>query len=161
MGIVKDLFRRRFQKYHIKFTNNGIKVDIDLRDLGDRLDIAQDALDAQVWADMQKYMPFATGNLKAQTSRLNAVTRGEVYAYDPAVEYAHYVYEGEKYVDPVYRVGGFYAPDYGWWSRKGVRKIPSGEPLFYTNPKAEAHWDEIAMANHEKEWVDVVRRALR
>ena len=159
--IPKNFFFKKFSKKRIKMTKKGARIDFDFSPVGISLDRAQDDLDAQVWADMQKYMPRQSGNLIAQTGMLNAVTRGSVYAYDPSVEYGHYMYEGEKYVDPVYRVGGFYSPDYGFWSRPGVTKIPSGEPLFYNNPMAEAHWDEVALENHEKEWVNVVKRALR
>lgn len=55
--------------------------------------------------------------------------------------YAHYVYIGEKYVDPDYGVGGFFSPDYGFWSRPGVDKIPSGEPLTYRGNGTD-HWDK-------------------
>lgn len=55
--------------------------------------------------------------------------------------YAHYVYIGEKYVDPKYGVSGFFSPDYGFWSRPGVDKIPSGEPLTYKGNGTD-HWDK-------------------
>lgn len=150
----------KLSKYSIEKTGKGIHVHVDFAVVGTKMDLAQEALDAQVWADMQKYMPRATGNLIQQTAALNAVTSGKVYAYDPNVEYAHYLWEGELYVDPVYRVGGFYSPDYGFWSRPGVKKVPSGMPLFYTNPNATAHWNETAINNHMQDWVEVVRRAL-
>lgn len=62
--------------------------------------------------------------------------------------YAHYIYTGEVYVDPLYGVGGFYDPTYGWWSRPGITKIPSGRGFKHfnhnTNPKAIDHWDIAA-----------------
>lgn len=113
---------------------------------------------------MQQYMPTGqgSGHLVRMTNELNAISAGtgEVHVYDPLVEYAHYQYEGIKYVDPVYRVGGFFSPDWGWWSRPGVSKVPSGEPLFYHNPKAESHWDEATIRNHEQEWVKLVKEIL-
>lgn len=59
--------------------------------------------------------------------------------------YSAYVYFGEKYVDPVYGVSGFLGSE-GWFSRPGVQKVPSGEPLQYqkNNPYAGDHWDEKA-----------------
>ena len=62
--------------------------------------------------------------------------------------YSHYVYNGEKYVDPIYGVSGF-TNDGGetWFSRRGVKKIPSGEPLNYRtdmNPFATDYWDQKA-----------------
>lgn len=62
--------------------------------------------------------------------------------------YAHYQWEGEKYVDPIYNVGGFHNADFSvWWSRPGVTKIPSGELLNYSkeqNPLATSHWEQPA-----------------
>ena len=62
--------------------------------------------------------------------------------------YAAYVYYGEKYVDPVYGVSGFLGSE-GWFSRPGVKKIPSGEKLKYqkNNPYSTDHWDEVAAQN--------------
>lgn len=59
--------------------------------------------------------------------------------------YAAYVYYGEKYVDPKYGVSGFLGSE-GWFSRPGVKKIPSGKNLKYqkNNPYATDHWDEKA-----------------
>lgn len=46
--------------------------------------------------------------------------------------YAHYMNEGIKYVDPETKKGAFYDKASGmFWSRPGVKKIPSGEPLNY------------------------------
>lgn len=160
----RNAFERMFDKYSIKRTDKGIRIDINYKPIGMLLDYAQEELDKQVWHDMQMYMPKreGAGHLVRQTNALNkgAAGTGEVHVYDPMVEYAHYVYEGEKYVDPVYRKGGFYSPEYGFWSRPGVKKVPSGEPLFYTNPKAEAHWDDVTIARHEKQWLNMVRRIL-
>lgn len=45
--------------------------------------------------------------------------------------YAHYMNEGIKYVDPKYGKGAFYNEDYGYWSRPGIKKVSSNEPLNY------------------------------
>lgn len=62
--------------------------------------------------------------------------------------YAHYQYEGEKYVDPVTGAAGFLTAG-GWFSRAGVAKVPSGEALLYDksrHPLATKRWDEAAKA---------------
>ena len=106
-------------------------------------------------------MPNKTGNLISRTEALNKATKGRVYYYNPNVSYGHYQYEGYIYEDPVYHVGGF-TDGSRWWSRKGVKKVKSDRPLTYpSNPMAEAHWNEVAFANHKKQWVDVVRRELK
>lgn len=63
--------------------------------------------------------------------------------------YAHYIYMGEKYVDPEFNVGGFYSSDYGWWSRPGVKKVPSGEKLQFKTSGTTDHWDEKAAKSGE------------
>lgn len=160
MGIPKNFFAKRFGKLKMHKNGDGYSINLDFTFLGEKLDIAQDALDAQVLQDMIQYMPIDSGTLIDETVNYNMNTRGEVYAYPPDLEYGHYQYEGEKYVDPDYGVGAFYNPNYGFWSRKGVKKVPSGEPLFYTNPQAEAHWDETAFAYHHTEWENLVKRML-
>jgi len=85
---------------------------------------------------------------------------GEVYFLPPNSDYGHYQWEGIKYVDPDYGIGAFYSEDYGFWSRPGVEKIPSSDPLHYSDPNAHAHWDEYAFNMHADSWVEVVRRAL-
>lgn len=69
--------------------------------------------------------------------------------------YSHYMYEGEKYIDPDYRVSGF-TNDGGetWFSRPGIKKIPSGDPLNYRtdmNPYATDHWDQKAAKAGQKD----------
>lgn len=163
MAHIKNFFSNLFKKYSIEQTGDGFHIHINFKPIGDSLDRAQFALDTQVSVDMQKYMPFRQGTLINRTNLLNQQHAGEgkVYKYDDTLEYAHYMYEGEKYVDPVYRVGGFFSPSFGWWSRPGVKKVPSGEPLFYTRETAEAHWDDVAYARHGKDWLKVVKRAMR
>lgn len=87
------------------------------------------------------YTPYDTGTLIQNVKKLP-------FALHYKEPYAHYIYMGEVYVDPVYKVGGFYNESYGWWSRPGVEKVPSGRQFakFNTNhnPKATDHWDEVA-----------------
>lgn len=161
MGISKDFFKHTFGKQKVKIKVMGCEIKVDAERLGKKLDLAQDALDAQVWEDVQIYMPINTGDLIAQTNMINEATRGEVYLYPPESDYGHYQYEGIKYVDPEYGKGAFYSPEYGFWSRPGVEKVPSDEPLFYSNPKAKAHWGEVAMQNHRKQWVKVAKNAFK
>lgn len=163
MGIEKDHFERIFKNisYKKNFSGNAVSINLDLAELGRRLDIAQEALDMQVWADIQNYMARDTGSLIQLTNIENMATRGEVYFLPPNSDYGHYQWKGIKYVDPEYLKGGFYTEDYGWWSRPGVEKIPTEDKLQYSDPNARAHWDEVAFENHADSWVEVVRRALR
>lgn len=157
----KDYFKKQFGDLKLYKSGNGYSLKFDFTPVGIKLDQAQDALDRQVWIDIQKYMPLDTGNLISQTNVINSMTRGMVYFFPPESDYGHYQYEGVVYVDPVYQVGAFYSPEYGFWSRPGVTKVPSDRLLTYSQPMAQAHWGEVAYENHHEEWADVVRRALQ
>ncbi len=161
MGIPKNYFRDELRRHNIKATVFGCNILVKAENIGIKLDRAQDMIDEQVWSDIQRYMPHDTGNLIEQTNMYNQVVRGEVYLYPPELDYGHYQYEGMLYVDPKYDKGAFYSPEYGFWSRPGVDKVKSDRPLFYSNPDAEGHWDEIAYKNHKQQWVKVGKRALR
>lgn len=80
--------------------------------------------------------------------------------------YAHYMYNGYVYVDPVNKTGG-HSPNGGvdFFSRKGVKKIKSGRRFNYSkelNPKATFEWDKAAvrdgknkeLAKTIQEWVN-------
>lgn len=56
---------------------------------------------------------------------------------------AHYLFNGNLYVDPKYGKGAFYSPDYGFWSRPGITKVDSGKKLNYHTPGTGAHWDKL------------------
>lgn len=86
------------------------------------------------------YTPRDTGMLQTNI-------RIEPFRIEYKSPYAHYMYEGEIYVDPELKVGGFYSSTYGWFSRPNVKKIPSGRSFNYSkskNPSATDHWDEVA-----------------
>lgn len=152
-----------FKKLTVKVLGESFQVDLDFTEIGRRIDIAQHALDAQVWDDVQHYMPLDTGHLRSETNMLNMTAEPGMVFCTPDLDvhpYAHYVYEGEVYVDPQTGKGAFYNPNYGFWSRPGVAKVPSGRQMVYSQPNAVSHWDEAAINNHKNNWVEVVKRAL-
>lgn len=159
-SLPKKYYTNKFKNCDVVKVGNGYNFEIRGKHLGEKLDYAQDVVDAQVWSDMKSYMPIDTGNLISQTNVVNSSIRGYVYAFPENSEYGHYQYEGEKYVDPLTGISGFYIDGVGWRSRAGVAKVPSGKPLTYSNPNASKHWDKKALRNHKKEWVAVAKRAL-
>lgn len=162
MAQLGDANEKEVVKGNTNINNNSYSLNLSFNQLGHKLDIAQRALDAQVWDDVKKYMPIDTSNLIDQTNALNEVASGKVYLFDDSVVYGHYQYEGIVYVDPVYGVAGWYNENTGqWWSRKGVEKIPSNRRLVYSNPMATSHWGETAIMNHGKEWQELVKRAMQ
>lgn len=159
-GLPDGYYTSRLGKASLYKQGLHYKLKLDFKPLGEKLDYAQDVLDAAVWNDVQKYMPVDTGALKSATNTLNVNERGRVWLYPPDSEYGHYQHEGVVYVDPITGKGAFYSPEYGFWSRPGVTKVPSDRQLTYSQPDATAHWGETAFNNHADEWVAVVQRAL-
>ena len=78
--------------------------------------------------------------------------------------YAHYQWMGKLYVDPITLKGAFYDPDYGFWSRPGVSKIPTGIPLNYSkeqNPLATSHWEVPAFEAFKDDVARAVTQYLK
>lgn len=99
---------------------------------------------------MRKYVPEDTGALKD-----NVIVEPDKITYRS--KYAHYQYVGEMYMDPVYKKGAFYSKDYGFWSRPGVKKVPSGRPLKY-HGGGGSYWDKKMVS---AEMADVVADVQR
>lgn len=157
-GLPKDYYTQQMKALSLKRKGNGYTLHLDFTPIGKNLDRAQDALDAQVWKDVQNYMPLRSGALKSETNERNANARGKVYLYPPNSDYGHYQYEGVLYVDPKTGKGAFYNPTYGFLSRP--KKVPSNKKLTYSQPNATAKWGETAINNHYEKWVNLVKREL-
>lgn len=83
---------------------------------------------------MDKYVPEDTGDLRSNVDiEVNRITYKSPYA--------HYMYKGKLYVDPKTEKGAFYSPNYGFWSRKGVAKIPSNRNINYKKAGTGSYWD--------------------
>jgi len=75
--------------------------------------------------------------------------------------YAHYLYEGELYVDPKTGKGAFFNPNYGFWSRPGVQKIPSGRELRYNgNGLQGKKWAERMWLDHKQDIINEAQAIL-
>lgn len=95
---------------------------------------------AQEWKRLiEPYVPKDIGMLMLSVD----LRPWEIEYFEP---YAAYQYYGELYVDPIYKKGAFFDPYYGFWSRPGVKKVPSGRSLSYqkNNPYSTDHWDMAA-----------------
>lgn len=133
--------------------NLSIKVDTS------RLDVlipkAQRVLDMSILNDCTPYVPFSQGFLRSSGHIADA---GLIEWSAP---YAHYQYEGVQYIDPLLGVSGVYTEGYGWWSHKGVQKLPTDRPLHYQEPSATDHWFETAKQNHMQDWENAVKRVFK
>lgn len=88
----------------------------------------QKFLDKRIIEYAEPYTPRDNGILYASALNATDFGSGEVIYNTP---YAHYLYEGILYVDPVYDKGAFFNENFGFWSRKGVQKVPSDRKLNY------------------------------
>lgn len=108
----------------------------------------QKVIDSSFMGYLDKYMP-ADADMQMITAMYNStkVGSGEININVP---YAHYQHEGIKYVDPKYKIGAFYDSKSGkYWSRRGVKKISSGEKLKYHGGALRGdHFVERMLADH-------------
>ena len=95
---------------------------------------------------MEKYVPYRKGNLRREVDLSNP----NYIVYE--MPYAHYIYEGIKYVMDNGK-SAYYSPTYGYWSAKGKKKHSSGEPLNIRI--GGSHWDKRMWT---AEGQDVVRK---
>lgn len=115
---------------------------------------------AQTWKKLIKpYTPHREGIME----NLVEYRPFEITYLSP---YTHYMYEGIPYVDPVYKKGGF-TSDGGitFWSRPGVKKIPSDRHFKYSrelNKQATDHWDKAAeQAGQKEKLIEAANKYLR
>lgn len=125
----------------------------------------QKAVDQSILDVCEPYTPMdlssgADGGELVRSAIMHTVIgSGEIVWRTP---YAHYVYEGKVYVDPITHAAGFMTED-GWRSRKNVSKIPTDRNLNYQGaPKRGAHWITRAMQDGGiKKVEDAARKAIR
>lgn len=84
----------------------------------------------------EPYVPFAEGDLKGSGHTEDGT---DIVWNTP---YAHYMWEGIVYEDPLLHCAGFKTEN-GWRSRKDVEKVPTDRKLEYGNGKRRGdHWVE-------------------
>ena len=74
--------------------------------------------------------------------RQNVTYRPKEIEYN--APHSKFIYYGEKLIDPQYKVGGFTYDGVTWWSRPGVKKVPSGQMLKLKN--GSRLWDKKAIS---------------
>lgn len=75
----------------------------------------------------EPYVPLAEGDL------VNCVRIENGTDVVWGLPYAHYMWGGIVYEDPLLHCAGFQVEDGGWRSRKGVQKVPTDRKLEYQN----------------------------
>lgn len=107
----------------------------------------QKVIDSAFMGYMDPYMPAYSFQMINSMYSSTKVGSGEININAP---YAHYQHEGEKYIDPKYKIGAFHNPTSGrYWSRPGIKKVPSGEKLNYHGGANRGdHFIERMLADH-------------
>lgn len=107
----------------------------------------------------RKYVPEDSGEL-ISNSRVD--NQCNIIYNTP---YAHYQYIGKVYVDPKTGKGAFFNENYGFWSRPGIKKIPTEKDLQYHKPGSGPYWDKrmvsVEMANIQKELQEFVKKGCK
>ena len=107
-----------------------------------------------------RYMAqFVPGGIKSHLNQnANLAVDGSVVIYNGPD--AHYLFNGNLYIDPLYKKGAFYSQDYGYWSRPGITKINSGKELNYNTPGTGAHWDKLMWTSRGDEVIKNVQNYI-
>lgn len=120
----------------------------------------QKLIDSECMRYMGPYMPRRqAGELEHMMVTATVIGSGQIDIPGP---YAHYLYEGIVYVDPVYKCAGWISQTPGsyygmWFSRKGIKKVPTDRELQYTGaPMRGKKWFERMKADHQD---DILRAA--
>ncbi len=88
---------------------------------------------------MDKYVPLREGNLRKN------VDLGDPNYIIYESPYARYMFYGKKMVMPDNGKSAFYSPSYGFWSKKGEKKVVTNDDLIYHTSGTGSYW-------HSKMW---------
>ena len=106
----------------------------------------QAIIDSSIISHLRKNMPKRNGIMSTNTRRQEP---GLIVVATP---YAHYMNEGIKFVMPHNGKSAYFNPKYGFWSDKGKKKVPSGEPLkYHGGANRGAHFVERTLNEDFKE----------
>ena len=124
-----------------------VDIHIDTSRIDNNIRNAQKALNMQVVADCDEYIPMQQGALRGSVNYPDGIYGGEIVWNTP---YAHYQYMGELYLTEDGRSFAF----------RGERKYPTGLPLQQHHPGTADHWFDRAKQAHCEQWIDLVKREV-
>lgn len=153
MGLLSRI-RGWFFSNKISVRVYGDEFTVDVSRFARNLTQAQIWLNTQVVADSNKFVPFQTGTLRSSVYYPEGMDGGAIEWNTP---YAHYLHEGEVYINPKYNASGYIGKDGMWHGWKG-QKIPSGRKLKYNTAGTGDHWFRRARDAYGEEWIRGVRR---
>ena len=135
------------------------KIEVEIEHILSPEDLleAQKFLANEVLRLSDEYVPMNTGVLKNSAF---VSPMGDAVVYPQP--YAHYLYEGVLYVDPITKKGAFHDPVTGrFWSRPLTQKERSDTPLHYAGePKRGKKWVERMWNDHGDEIIEAVENFI-
>ncbi len=145
----------------LKFTVKTSGFDALSQKLAKASSKAEHAVAIQAEKDTSPFVPYRTGSLDDRTR-----VEGDQIIYPGP--YAHYLYQGKVWVDPVTHAAGFMTED-GWKSRYGVKKVETDRDLVFKkdgshghgHSKAQSHWFEASKAENLDKWLRVADKAVK
>lgn len=129
-----------------------------IKNLGlDEGGMVQQVVTNEVITLSEPYVPLAEGDLAASVRIENGTDA--VWG----LPYAHYMWGGIVYEDPLLHCAGFQVEDGGWRSRKGVQKVPTNRKLEYQNGSLRGpQWvSRMLQDGGAKKIEDEARKAVR
>lgn len=135
-----------------------VKYDFDvkrcIRNLGlDESGRVQQVVTNAVKDMSEQYVPFDRGDLAASATIENGT---DVVWRTP---YAHYMWGGIVYEDPLLHCAGFLVEDGGFRSRRGVEKVPTNRKLEYQEGSIRGPmWVERMLQNGGAERIEAMAR---
>jgi len=153
MGLLGRI-RGWFYKNKLTVRVYGDEFTVDVSRFARHLTEAQVWLNHQIVADCTNFIPFQNGALRSSVYFPEGADGG---AIEWNTQYAHYLYEGEVYVNPKYNASGFIGKDGMWHGWRG-KKVPGGRPLTYHTAGTGDHWFQKAAEAYGDSWVRGVRR---
>ncbi len=119
----------------------------------------QKVIDSAFMGYLDTYIPADSFQMINNMYSSTKVGSGEVNINVP---YVHYQNEGEKYIDPKYKIGAFHDPISGrYWSRPGIKKVPSGKKLNYHGGANRGdHFVERMIADHFKDILNAGQKEI-
>lgn len=102
---------------------------------------------------MDEFVPKDLGNLRTIVD----IQSDSITYQSP---YARYQYYGKKMVMPENGKSAFYNDDYGFWSKKGEKKILTEEDLVYHTPGTGSYWDKRMVSAKMDKVIEIVQNEI-
>lgn len=129
-------------------------IQVDLNFLARNIDAAEYWLANEILTNSNNYVPFKSGALRQSGHVIDTDTGYRVEWSSP---YAHYLYQGEVYINPKHNASGW-MDKYGQWHGWKGPKVPNGESIVYHTAGTQDHWIQAAQEAYMDHWIKGARR---